>query len=273
MSSALHDSIDALTAAILGALQGITEFLPVSSSGHVAVGAAVFGLEDAPLALTVLLHAGTLAATVWLFRQDIAHLTRDAVVGLKDPRAFLRTESGHTVWAVVIAMAFTIVIALALRDVAEAWSHDLFFVGVCFLGSAAAVLLTRFKHGTSASISVRGAIAVGIAQGLAVLPGFSRSGFTIAAAMGFGSRESEAFRFSFLLSIPAVLAAMIWELRDVDVWKALGPEALLGGLVAFVLGYLSLILLRRILMEGRLWMFAFYLVPLGFGLIFAATRG
>ncbi len=269
----LSVSIDPLEAAILGALQGITEFLPVSSSGHIAVAEALFEVENASLALTVLLHVGTLAATIWLFRGDLLRLTRDAYAGLRSSEPFRSTESGRTVSALLVAMVPTIVLALMLRQTVEAWSHQLPRVGVCFLGSAVAVLLTLRKGGRKAEVGLWAALAIGTIQGLAALPGLSRSGTTIAVAMLAGAREEEAFRFSFLLSIPAVFAATVWELSKVKTLDVLGIGGLIGASVAFVVGYASLLLLRRLLIAGRFWWFTFYLVPLGLGLIFFGFGG
>lgn len=269
----LSVSIDPLEAAILGALQGITEFLPVSSSGHIAVAEAFFEVEDAPLALTVLLHLGTLAATVWLFRSDLRGLAHDAYVGLRSPEPFLTTDSGRTISALLVATVPTIVLALALQGTVEAWSDQMPLIGICFLGSALAVLLTLRTGGRHSQVGLGVALLIGAIQGLAVLPGLSRSGTTIAMAMLAGVREEEAFRFSFLLSIPAVFAATVWELGQVDALSALGVVGLIGALVAFVVGYASLLLLRRLLIAGRFWLFALYLVPLGLGLIFFGFGG
>ena len=269
----MSESIDPVAAAILGALQGITEFLPVSSSGHTAVAAALFGFGEAPLALTVMLHAGTLAATVWLFRSDLRALFSDLFHGLRSPSSFASSDSGRLLIAIVVAMIPTIVIALLLRDTVEAWSHRLPMVGLCFIGSAGAALVTRWQGGRQDEVGLPGALIVGIMQGLAVLPGLSRSGVTIAAAMTTGTGEEEAFRFSFLLSIPAVLAATIWELTKAGALASVGSAGWIGGLVAFGTGYVSLILLRRLLIAGRFWMFALYLLPLGLGLIFGGRVG
>ena len=258
---------DVASAAILGAVQGLTEFLPVSSSGHIALGALLFGFEDAPLTLSIVLHAGTLLATLAYFRGDLVQLTRDTLHGLRDPRAFAATDSGRTVLGVVIATLPTVAIALTMRDAVESWQRLPWVVGACLLGSALAVMLTARGRGTAETLTWSRALAVGVAQGLAVLPGLSRSGSTIAVAMLLGLRGPAAFRFSFLLSLPAVTGAVILELGKPGAFDAVPGSVWLGGAIAALVGWLALSALRKVVVLGRFWAFAVYLVPLGVGLI------
>jgi undecaprenyl-diphosphatase len=255
------------TAVALGTLQGLTEFLPVSSSGHVTLGALMFGVSEMPLAMVVVLHAGTLVATLLVVGGDVGRLTRDAVRGLARPRQFVRSESGRLIGGIVLASVPTAVLGLLLKDRVEAWSHQPWIVGLCLLGSAAAVWSTRRGDGQVDVPTARICLLVGIAQGLAVLPGLSRSGSTIATAMLLGMRASEAFRFSFLLSLPAVLGALVVELAHPEQLRQLGTPALLGGGVALVTGYGALLVLRRVVVRGRFWAFALYLVPLALTVI------
>ena len=261
------ERIDVVSAAILGALQGLTEFLPVSSSGHVAIGALLFGLEDPPLTLSVALHAGTLLATVLVFRRDLRCLLADAFAGLRRPKELLASPSGRTLAAVVVATLPTVAIALALRDRVEAWGQRPWIVGLCLLASAAAVLTTRYGHPTRDELSLPQALVVGVAQGLAVLPGLSRSGSTIAAAMLLGMRGPAAFRFSFLLSLPAVAGAVLLEIAHPDALNGLPTALWIGGAFAALVGLGALLALRNVVIQGRLWAFALYLVPVGLGLL------
>ncbi len=255
------------SAAILGAVQGLTEFLPVSSSGHIALGALLFGLEDAPLTLSIVLHAGTLIATLAFFRKDIIELTRDTFGGLRDPKAFAATESGRTVLGVVVATLPTIAIALTLRDAVESWQQVPWIVGACLLGSAVAVVATTRGKGDAMTLTLTQAVIVGVAQGLAVLPGLSRSGSTIAVAMLLGVQGPAAFRFSFLLSLPAVTGAVILELGKPGAFDSIPMSVWIGGVIAAVVGWVSLVALRKVVMLGRFWAFALYLLPLGAVLI------
>ena len=258
---------DLLAALTLGAIQGLTEFLPVSSSGHIAIGALLFGLEDAPLTLSIVLHAGTLFATLVYFRADIARLFVDSLRGLRQPRTFAATESGRTVLGVVVATVPTIAIALTLRKHVESWQHVPWIVGVCLLGSAVAAVVTTRGSRTADGLTMPQAFLVGAAQGLAVLPGLSRSGSTIAVAMLLGVRGPAAFRFSFLLSLPAVAGAVVLELGSPSAFDAVPASVWIGGGMAAVVGWGSLVVLRRVVVLGRFWAFAIYLVPVGLGLV------
>jgi undecaprenyl-diphosphatase len=259
----LSNGIDGLTAAILGALQGLTEFLPVSSSGHVAVGAHFFEIRENSLALVILLHLGTLLATILLFRRDIRDLLLEALAAIRQPSRLRSTREGRTLVGIALATGVTGVLGYTLRHVAEAFAEDLQLVGYGFLVSAAALLASGVARGTQDEVSWTRAVAVGLAQGLAVLPGVSRSGVTIAAAMLLGVRPNESFRFSFLVSLPAIVGAALYEVSGADGLGALGPSAWIGGATAMVTGYIALVILREIILVGRMWTFALYLVPLG----------
>jgi undecaprenyl-diphosphatase len=255
------------TALGLGVVQGITEFLPISSDGHLAVFGLLFEVPEASLATTVMLHVGTLLATLIMFRTDLAQLaTRTLSHGLA-PRALLATAEGRLLARIVVASVPTAVIGLLMKDAVEPLSHMRWVVGLGFFGSAAAVLVTRARTGDREELTLREALLVGTLQGLAVLPGLSRSGSTIAAAIALGLSPQAAFRFSFLLSMPAVAGAALLELGDPAALASLSPVAWIGALVAFVSGLLALRVLRGLLVRGRFWLFALYLVPLGVAMV------
>ncbi|MGB5695729.1 MAG: undecaprenyl-diphosphate phosphatase [Polyangiales bacterium] len=261
--------VDALTAAALGALQGITEFLPVSSSGHIAIGAKFFHIDEGSLALVVLLHLGTLLATVLLLRQDIGGLIGAGVAALRDPSRFRSTPEGRTLVGIVIATLVTGLLGWSLRNVAEAFAEDLRLVGYGFLVSSAFLLASGVARGKKLEVSWLQAIVIGAMQGVAVLPGVSRSGVTIATALLLGVQGNAAFRFSFLISLPAIVAAAVYESSGAEGLGSLGLEAWVGSATALVTGYLALVILRHIILVGRMWTFAIYLVPLG---LFLVTR-
>jgi undecaprenyl-diphosphatase len=267
MACNLSEGIDALAAAALGALQGLTEFLPVSSSGHVAIGAQFFDIQESSLALVILLHLGTLLATVILLRRDIALLAAEGVAALRDPGRLRATPEGRALVGIAIVTLITGVIGLLLRDVAEAFAEDLRLIGFGFLVSAAFLIASSVARGSNDEVSWWQAAGIGLAQGAAVLPGVSRSGVTIAIAMLLGVQGSAAFRFSFLVSLPAIVGAAIYEATGAEGFGSLGPEAWVGGLTALVTGYVALVILRQIILVGRMWTFAIYLLPLGLILI------
>ncbi len=257
--------VDFPTATALGVIQGLTEFLPVSSSGHVALGAMLFGLRDAPLSLVIALHAGTLVATMMVFGRELGNIAQAFALALRSPRTLRETDSGRLLVAIVIGTVVTAVIGLALKSAVEQWSHVPWIVGVWLIVSALLVWSTRRAQERASELSLRGALLVGLAQGIAVLPGVSRSGATIACAMALGIRGPVAFRFSFLLSIPAIVGAVLLEVLGADAGAAIDAATALGAVVSMLVGYVSLLLLRHIVTQGRLWVFSIYLVPLGIG--------
>jgi len=228
----------------------------------------MFGISvEMPLAMVVLLHFGTLVATVALFWPDLVGLTKGAVRGLGEPRKFFASPDGKLVAGIVVASVPTAVMGLLLEERVESFSRVPWVVGACLLGSAVAVWSTRRGGGERQVLPLGAAVIVGVAQGLAVMPGLSRSGSTIAAAMLLGMTGPAAFRFSFLLSLPAVAGASLLSLRHADELARLGPGAITGALTAAIVGYGALRWLRSLVNQGRFWAFALYLVPLGLGLV------
>lgn len=260
--------LDYGTAAALGAIQGLTEFLPISSDGHLAIAQYFMDVEGGGLALTVLLHVGTLVATFAILGKDVARIVAATLSGLRTPRAFIDTTEGKEALAIVAATIPTAIVGLLLKDAVEPLSRDLRVVGVCLLVTAGLVASTkRFGAGEKETLDVPRAILLGLAQGLAVLPGLSRSGTTIAFGMAMGLRPEAAFRLSFLLSLPAVLGACVLELSDPEVLATFGAPALFGAVVSLVIGVLTLYSLRGVIQRGRFAFFALYLVPLGLAML------
>jgi undecaprenyl-diphosphatase len=260
--------LDYGTAAVLGFIQGVTEFLPISSDGHLAIAQYFMQITDGGLALTVLLHVGTLVATFAVLGKDVRRLVVATLNGLRTPRAFAATDDGKETLAIIAATIPTAVVGLLLKDVVEPLSRDLRVVGVCLLVTAGLVASTKkLDHGEKETLDVPRAVLLGLAQGLAVLPGLSRSGTTIAFGMAMGLRPEAAFRLSFLLSLPAVLGACVLELGDPEVLATFGAPALFGAAVSLVVGYVALRSLRGVIARGRFAFFALYLVPLGLAML------
>lgn len=261
-----------LVAALYGAIQGLTEFLPISSDGHLALAAMAFGdLYALPLGTVVLLHAGTLIATFLVLRQDSVEVLRASFSALASPRSAMTTPAGRTAFTVLVATIPTGIVGLGLHDVVEPLAEIPWVVGACLLLTAALVLSSRWTAPKTThdepSLALWPAIFLGAMQGLAVLPGLSRSGTTIAIAMALGLTPSAAFRLSFLLSLPAVLGALILELRHPEVWAAAGLQGVLGACVAFVVGVGALYWVRGWLAQGRFAVFGVYCTALGVGLM------
>ncbi|UTC66784.1 MULTISPECIES: undecaprenyl-diphosphate phosphatase [unclassified Treponema] len=255
-------------AIILGAVQGFAEFLPVSSSGHLAVVEYFFKQEDLPILFDILLHVATLAAVCTVFAKKIAGLF--CVLG----RFIIRKskpedkEDLNIIAAIIIATAITGVIGLLLRD----WVKviDIRFIPIFFIVTGLLLIASsKIKCGKSSKkIGLITAIVTGFAQGIGVIPGISRSGSTISASLFAGLDREKAGEFSFLLSIPAILAAFILEVKSADnLFAGISPIALIAGMIsAFIVGYFSLRFLLTLIKKGKLMYFAFYLIPLGIGL-------
>lgn len=259
-----------LQAAVLGLVQGLTEFLPVSSSGHLAVGKLLFGLEGVPILFDVLLHIATLIVVFYVFRRRIA-LILGALwrLAARRPRKETDAEQLRLVVWILLATMVTVIIALPVAELDTGARPRL--VGVFFLFTAV-VLVSAVKAPEGGRISDMGphqAVIVGLAQGLGVFPGISRSGITISAARHVGLSRGDAGEFAFLISIPAILGALVLTLRDLgDLGRLVGLLPLtVGFLVALVSGFLALTLLLRIVRSGRLYLFALYLLPLGVAVI------
>jgi undecaprenyl-diphosphatase len=247
--------------AVLGLVQGITEFLPVSSSGHVALAQLLYGGEP-ETAVNALLHGGTLVATVVFLRKRVWNAIDEGLRGLGRPALLSETPGGQDASFVALATVPTVIVGLALRRQADGWLGSLSLVGAGFLLSALLVVLTRLAPvGTKTTPSWTGALLVGVAQGTAVLPGVSRPAITIASLLWLGVGAERAFELSMLASIPAVAGVIVLESRhSVHGDEALGAMAL-GMVLAFVAGLAGLAAMRRIVIAGKLPWFSFYLVP------------
>jgi undecaprenyl-diphosphatase len=262
-----------LEAAVFGLLQGLTEFLPVSSSGHLAVLKSLWGYGDISILFDILLHVSTLLAVMIVFRRRIGMIvsslwrwaTRKA--GDED-----RIHVRLVMW-IIVATFITGVLGIAIEEIL-APGENIKLVSALFLVTAAILLATAGKSAGEtgySGITARHALVLGVAQGMGVFPGISRSGITISAGLFAGLKREEAGEFSFLLSIPAILGAALLKIGDLgDLSGSLGAGPLAAGMLAgLVSGLLALVLLMRLVRSGKLFFFAFYLIPLGIiGLIF-----
>ena len=263
---------------ILGAIQGATEFLPVSSSGHLALSRLIMNQSDTlalmletPLMLDILLHVATLAAVALFFRKRIAdafagswRLVKSVSTGAARQR--LATDDGaNLAVCVVIGTLPTGIMGVIFKDFTETVGSTPWMLGATFFFCSALLFASKFWPGGAKRLSIGSALIIGIAQGIAVFPGISRSGTTIAVALALGLRREEAATFSFLLSLPAILGAALLEI-DVNALLLDGPIGayLLGTASAFLIGLVALYSLVALVKTGRLWLFAPYLVVVGF---------
>ncbi len=255
----------------LGALQGATEFLPVSSSGHLSLAESALSVHPPSLFFDVALHLGTLVAVLIVFRGPL----RQLLVGLlRRDRAAWRGAG-----LLVLATLPTVAIALAARDLLEARLSPRVVGGLLVANGLMLVATSRAPKGTAAGAGAGAgaaddggywdmapwkAVLIGVAQGIAVLPGISRSGSTISAALMLGVRPRAAATFSFLLSIPAILGAALLTAKDLATFDdAEVASAAIGALVAAAVGILALRLLLGMLARARFHHFGFYCVIVG----------
>jgi undecaprenyl-diphosphatase len=250
-------------ALLLGAVQGLTEFLPVSSSGHLVLFQRLLGLESSVLTFDILLHLGTLAAVIVVFRKDIVSI--------------LKRPFGRMTWLLVLGTLPAIAVGLALKDVLETLFRSGRTIGVEFLLTGVVLWFADSirKGGKDLDRTTPAdALVIGSAQAVAILPAVSRSGFTIAGALWCGLDRSFAAKFSFLLSIPAILGAAVLDAPDaartVAKTGTLGVPTLplvVGVAAAAFFGWLAVRWMIRVIATGRLRGFAVYVTVVGLCII------
>jgi len=265
-------------AVLLGIVQGLTEFLPISSSGHLVIVQHLFGMRQADLAFDVSVHLGTLIAVVAFFRKDIIGIFAELMSLARSLRtasdsgwqAALQTHpQARLALLIVIGSVPTAVLGLILKQFADRLFASPFIAGCMLLLTGALLISTRrpqqrarkhpYHFRGLPQIRILDALLVGATQGLAVMPGLSRSGTTITTAIHAGIKPDAAARFSFLLSIPAVAGAALLVLREALAQGVFAfGTCLTGALVALIVGYASLALLVYVINRGHLYAFAPY---------------
>jgi undecaprenyl-diphosphatase len=248
----------ALKIILLAIVQGFTEFFPVSSSGHLLLLQKILDFTTLPLVYDIFFHLGTLLAVVAYFFRDLKPLAL----------RFYEKENFRLLLLIAAASVPTAIIGFAFKDFFEALFEKTSYLGFCFLFTASLLLASRFLRLKKKFPDFPAAIIIGIAQGIAILPGVSRSGTTIAVALVLGLGFEFSFRFSFLLSIPAVLGALLLEAGKIPWGGGHWPQLALAALVAAAAGLLALGLLKRILVRDNFHRFAAYLILLGMTVLF-----
>ncbi len=233
---------------LLGLLQGLCEFLPISSSGHLVLFSKIFKQEDS-LFVSIILHSATLLALIIVMRKEIWQL--------------IRHPFSKEAMNIVIATICTCVVALILMPIIST-SFEGALLPFCFLLSAILLLVSeKFSKGNK-NIDFKQAIIIGLAQGVAVLPGLSRSGTTLSTALLSGCKRDEAGKFSFLISLPIIVASLLMEIVKVVVYKesiSVNPIGLgLGFLVAFIVGLVTIKFMLRLTAKLKFKVFAVELI-------------
>lgn len=255
-----------LVVIILGLIQGLTEFLPVSSSGHLVVAQHYLpGFSAAPLPFDVILHLGTLVALVIYFFRDIKNIAV-SFFRYGSPESAADRRLG---WFIILATIPAAVIGLFFKDRIEALFSSVSLVPYMFIVTAALVFAGE-RLGRPAkpihSVGVREAVVIGLLQAVAIMPGISRSGSTIAGGLMMGLEKEASARFSFILSIPAVFGAFLLSLGDVT---EMNISFIIGAAVACLAGLGAIWLTFRFVVTRRLWVFSLYLIVVGAALIIA----
>ena len=278
-----------LQAILMGLIQGLTEFLPVSSSGHLALFKILFDVEtDTGILFDVLLHVGTLAAICVVYYKDIWRLivegcciVRDAAVNVviffrnrinKESEGYCRIVCNSYrkfVMLVIVSTIPTGIIGFMGKDVVEMASEILIVPGICLIVTGVLLIVAdRIKDGDKLpkSVTYTNAFGVGIAQGIATLPGLSRSGTTITACLLSGYQRNFAVKYSFIMSIPAILGALVLELTDLKGLQVTAPDVacyVVGMLVAAVVGYICIKTMLVIVRKKKFTGFAIYCFIVG----------
>jgi undecaprenyl-diphosphatase len=261
--------MEPLQAIILGIVQGLTEFLPVSSSGHLVIFQHLFGLKEPELFFDICVHLGTLLAVILVFRQEIQELMRSLgrlvwLIFVKDAHFehLFRDSEFKMLLLVFFGFFPTALLGVVFHELGQQVFSSVMVVGIMLMITGGLLWSTRRVKqdgGGLESFSIRTALIIGLVQGLAIMPGISRSGSTIALGLFLGLNRELSARYSFMLAIPAILGAGILSLHgliadpNVDV-----TIALIGAGVSFVVGYFALVSLLRLVKKAKLYLFAPY---------------
>lgn len=252
-----------IEALILGVIQGLTEFLPVSSSGHLEIGTVLLGVESSEnLLFAVIVHAATALSTLLVFRHDILEI----ITGLFD---FRWNDSWKFAVNIAISMIPVGIVGIFFEDqITALFTGNLLLVGSMLLITSALLFFTHFKKDTQNSVSPFKAFVIGLAQAVAILPGISRSGATISTALLLGVEKNKATRFSFLMVLIPILGASLLKFKDyleapsMDASMTVGP-LIIGFLAAFISGFVACTWMIGIVRKGKLTYFAIYCLIIG----------
>lgn len=252
--------MDLLEAIVLGIIQGLTEFLPVSSSGHLELGKYLFGIDhEANFYFSIAVHGATLLSTILVFRKDISDL-------IKGFFRFRMNDETKYILKLVVSMIPVGIAGLFMNEIAEKFfAGNMISLGIEFLITAFLLAMTLVIKPRERQMTYADSFIIGIAQAISVLPGISRSGATIATGMMLGNKKSELAKFSFLMVLVPIIGANYLELTSGDFSKE-GTSAIVivtGFITAFVTGYIACKWMISLVKKGNLRWFALYCVLIG----------
>jgi undecaprenyl-diphosphatase len=267
--------LTAVQAIVLGVVQGLTEFLPISSTGHLRIVSAFFGWDDPGAAFTAVVQLGTMAAVLLYFREDLLRVTRHFLAGLRQPDR--RDHDYKLGWYLILGTAPIAVFGFLFKNVIENGARDLYVIGSALIAFSFVMLLAErvaVRKREIAELDSGDATVVGFAQALALIPGVSRSGSTISFGLFRGFTRVAAARYSFLLSVPAVVLSGLFELRKVGEHNGASPApTIIATVLAFIVGYVSIAWLLRFLANHTLTPFAAYRIAMGVIVLSLAGSG
>ncbi|MDH5793959.1 MAG: undecaprenyl-diphosphate phosphatase [Candidatus Bathyarchaeota archaeon] len=254
------DLINLIRTIILGAIQGLTEWLPVSSTGHLRIAEHFLGLAATPL-LGIILHVGTLVVVVFYFRKEVKNI----LIALA--HLDFKSEYGRLIPLIIAATIPTGIIGLLYVRFLEDTFQTTLVIGITFLIGATILYTSRIGKENTNTITIMIALVMGAAQGFAIFPGLSRSGVTVSTALLLGLKREKAFKFSFLLSIPAIIGDLIVEAFKQCgqlAAEAIGPiELLVGIVITMIVGYIAIKVVSKVVMSKKFHYFAIYTSLLG----------
>jgi undecaprenyl-diphosphatase len=256
---------------ILGVVQGLTEFLPVSSSGHLVIVKGLFGIKSQDIVFEIMVHFGTLLAVLAYFRKKITRIIISLAKAPFDNNADSSDPDLRMAFYLLVGTIPAVVIGLAFKSQIEKAFDSPVWASSMLIVTAMILFSTRWTADKSKELNSGRSIVVGLAQALAIMPGISRSGSTISMGMWLGMNKSDAAEFSFLLSVPAIAGAMVLDIFDIIKNfsnTALIPVYLLGTAAAALVGYISIAFLLSVIKKGKFFYFGLYCLLVGLLSIF-----
>jgi undecaprenyl-diphosphatase len=265
-----------LEAIVLGIVQGLTEFLPISSTGHLRVVPALAGWDDPGAAFSAVVQIGTMAAVLLYFRRDLWNILVAWTRGLRD-REVRRTADSMLGWYILVGTIPIVVAGVLFEDQIENGARNLWIIGTMLI-VLGFVLLAADRLGSKSrdvdNLTWRDGILIGCAQALALIPGVSRSGASMTAGLILGLNRKAAARYSFLLSVPAVVGSGLYQLQDIGGPGGVGvAPTIVATLFAFISGYAAIAFLLRWLTSHPFDIFVAYRVLLGAGVLILVANG
>tara|TARA_B100000579_G_C22790686_1_gene834317 strand:+ start:729 stop:1487 length:759 start_codon:yes stop_codon:yes gene_type:complete len=244
---------------ILGALQGLTEFLPVSSSGHLVLGQYLLSVKSPGNTLEILFHLGTLGSVIFVFSPDIINI----LLTIK------KKSTQKLLICIFVATIPSVIIGFTLRNKIEALFESVNSVGFALLFTGLVLILSSFFKNKNSRYSLFSSIVIGFAQALAIIPGISRSGMTITISLLFGFSPRESAKFSFLLSIPVIAGAGVLGIQDIQSSEMFSTDIIIVAILSsFFIGIIALKILLTLLELGKFYIFGIYCICLGVVSIF-----